>query len=183
MSKISDYRERKLERLRLGQAACEIADNLPSEQNEEIKTRIALVPLTEGEYSSSLYEVEKLSLSNSPAAAALGDEIQRKWLIFYSCRVVGNLTEKFFDDFSDVDDLDAADVNYLYDLYLEMVAQSSPSLMGLSEDDFTSLKALLPRMAWSELSGQQWYAAQRFLNSIQPQLLQVSLSGSQQTES
>jgi hypothetical protein len=177
VSKISDYRERKLERLRLGQAACEITE-LPSD--DEI--RVAIVPLTEGEYSNSLYEAEKLGASDSPAGAMLRDEIQRKWVIFYSTRVVGDLEEKFFDDFTDVDELEAADINHLYDIYLELVAQSSPSLMGLGEDDFNALKVLLPRIAWSELSGPQWYAAQRFLNSIQPDLLRVSLSGSQSTE-
>ena len=178
MSKISDYKERRLERLRLGQAACEVTELV-----SDPEIRIALVPLTEGEYTNSLWEGEKLGVSNSPTGAALVDEIQRKWVLFYACRVVGNLDEKFFDDFSDVDELEAADINHLYDIYLELVAQSSPSLMGLGEDDFTDLKALLPRMAWNELSGPQWYAAQRFLNSIRPALLQASLSGSRSTES
>lgn len=178
MSRIDEYKERKLERLRLGQAACEITA-IPSDPD----IRVALVPLTEGEYSNSLYESEKLGTSATPAGAALADEIQRKYVIFYATRVMGELQVRFFDEFADVDELDAADINHLYDVYLELVAQSSPSLMGLGEDDFTSLKALLPRIAWNELSGPQWYAAQRFLNSIQPNLLQASLSGSPSTES
>lgn len=178
MTRIDEYRARKLERLRLGQATCEITELV---SDDEI--RVAIVPLTEGEYSNSLYEAEKLGASSTPAGAQLVDEIQRKWVIFYATRVVGNLEVKFFDDFADVDELDAADVNHLYDIYLELVAQSSPSLMGLGEDDFNALKALLPRIAWNELSGPQWYAAQRFLNSIQPDLLRASLSGSPSTES
>lgn len=178
MSRIDEYRERKLERLRLGQASCEITE-IPSDP----EIRVAVVPLTEGEYSNSLYESEKLGTSATPAGSALADEIQRKWVIFYATRVVGNLTVLFFDDFADVDELDASDINHLYDIYLELVSTSSPSLMGLGEDDFNSLKALLPRIAWNELSGPQWYAAQRFLNSIQPDLLRASLSGSQSTES
>lgn len=178
MSTINEYRERKLERLRLGQASCEVTELV-----SDPEIRVALVPLTEGEYSTSLNEAEKLGLSNTPAAAVLIDEIQRKWVIFFATRVVGKLEQKFFEDFSDVDELEASDVNHLYDIYLELVANSSPSLMGLGEDDFNSLKALLPRIAWNELSGPQWYAAQRFLNSIQPALLQASLSGSLSTES
>jgi hypothetical protein len=178
VSRIDDYRARKLERLRLGQYACEVTELV-----SDPETRVALVPLTEGDYTNSLHEAEKLGVSSSPTGAQLVDEIQRKWVIFYATRVVGHLETKFFDDFADVDELDAADVNHLYDIYLELVAQSSPSLAGLSEDDFTSLKALLPRIAWNELSGPQWYAAQRFLNSIQGNLLQASLSGSRPTES
>jgi hypothetical protein len=178
MSNIDEYRERKLERLRLGQSACELTELV-----SDPEIRVAVVPLTEGEYSNSLYEAEKLGVSNTPAGAALVDEIQRKWVIFHAVRVVGNLNVKFFNAFADVDDLEASDINHLYDIYLELVADSSPSLMGLGEDDFNSLKVLLPRMAWSELSGPQWYAAQRFLNSIQLDLLQASSSGSPSTES
>jgi hypothetical protein len=173
MTTFSEFKERKLERLRLGQATCEFYTLTSDEE-----TRIALVPLTEAEYSNSLHEADKVLAGDNPAGAAYRDEIQRQWVIYFACRDMGDLTVKFFDDVSDVGELDAHDVNAIYDVYLEMVANSSPALVGLSEDDFNGLKTTLPRIAWSELSGPQWYAAQRFLNSIRPLLLMDSFSGS-----
>lgn len=173
MTTFAEYRERKLERLRLGQATCEMTELL-----SDPETRIALVPLIEAEYSNSLHEADKVDAGDNPAGLALRDEIQRKWVIYYAARTVGNLQQLFFDDASEVGELDAADINYLYDLYLEMVAQVSPSMMGLSEEDFIELKKVLPLIVWSELSGSQWYAAQRFLNSIQPLLRTANSSGS-----
>lgn len=175
LSDFTTYRERKLERLRLGQATCEIVD-LPDDD------RLALVPLTEGEYSNSLHEADKIMAGDNPAGAALRDETQRQWIIFHSARVVGDLESKWFQNIADVVEMDSAEINHIYDVYLEMVAESSPALVGLSEADFNSLKTLLPRIEWSELSGPQWYAAQRFLNSIQSLLLTVSFSGLSSTK-
>lgn len=171
MAGFAEYKGRKLERLRLGQSTCEI-HTLSDEE-----TRIALVPLTEGEYSNSLHEADKLMVSDGPSGFAYRDEIQRQWILFYACREVSDLENKFFEKMDQVGELDKMDVNALYDLYLEMVATTSPSLMGLSEEDFADLKDLLPRIEWSALSGPAWYAADRFLRLIQPQLLMDRSSG------
>lgn len=176
MSTFADFKERKLERLRMGQATCEVVELL-----EDPETRIALVPLTEAEYSSSLEQADKILADDNPAGMALRDEIQRQMVIFHAARVIGHLDQKFFAGPVEVGEIHAHDVNYLYDIYLEMVANSSPSMMGMSEEDFLALKLVLPKIEWSELSGQQWYAAQRFLNSIRPHLLMVKSSGSSST--
>lgn len=170
------WKERKLERLRLGQATCEIVTLL-----DDAEQRVALVPLTEAEYSNSLHEADKVMAGENPAGAAFRDEVQRQWLIFYATRIVGELDQKFFPSVVEVVELGAHEINHLYDVYLEMVADTSPALVGLSESDFNALKTVLPRIAWSELSGPQWYAADRFLNSIREHLLTANYSGSQST--
>lgn len=173
-SDFQEYRERRLERLRLGQATYESVRMLDDAEEE-----MALVPATEAEYSNSLAEADKMIVGDNPAGAALRDEIQRKVLLFHVTRTKGNLTAKYFSNFADVDELESHQVNYMYDTYLEMVAESSPSMMGMTEEDFNGLKKALPRIEWSALSGPQWYAAQRFLNSIRGLLLTVNYSGSQ----
>jgi hypothetical protein len=143
--------------------------------------RVALVPLTEAEYSNSLHEADKAPAGDNPAGLAYRDEVQRKFVIFHAARAVGELQVKFFDSPEQVGELDAHEINHIYDIYLEMVAETSPSMMGLAEEDFDELKKALQRIEWSELSGSQWYAAQRFLNSIRQHLLTVNLSGSPST--
>lgn len=176
MARFSDYIERKMERLRLGQSACEFT-SLPSDP----ETRIALVPLTEGEYTSSLTEADKALAGDSPTGLALRDEIQRQMVIYYAARDVQNLQVKYFEQPEEVLGLEAHDVNHLYDVYLELVHLNSPSMMGMSEEDFLALKNAWRTIEWSELSGQQWYAAQRFINSIQRLLLTGRSSGSHST--
>lgn len=175
MSRFAEYQEIKIERLRQGQAVCERAEL----QDGQIS--LALVPLTEAEYENSLDAADMVPAGDNPAGLARRDESQRKLVIFHAARVDGNLDEKFFDDISEVGKLDAHEINYLYDIYLEMTALSSPSMMGMSEEDFLGLKLVLPEIEWSELSGPQWFAAQRFLNSVRPLLLTVKSSGSPST--
>jgi hypothetical protein len=181
MGTFAEYLERKrsrlaegvdLEKYRLGQNACEIVDLL-----SDPETRFALVPLTEGEYRRSLELAEKLVLQDNAASAMLRDQVQKETIIYFAARELRDLTEHFFSDQADVTELDAHDINHIYDIYLEMVHQISPSLAGLSEEDFDALKKVLPRIEWSDLSGPEWYAAQRFLNSIRGRLLTVNSPG------
>lgn len=172
MAKFAEYAERKLERLRLGQAACEIIHLI-----SDPESRVALVPLIEAEYSNSLAEADKAIASEGQTGQTLRDEIQRTMVIFHASRDPNDLTEKFFSDPLEVGQLDAHEINYMYDVYLEMVALNSPSMAGLREEDFLGLRQALSKIEWSELSGQQWYAAMRFINSIQPLLLTGNYSG------
>lgn len=164
-----------LEKMRLGQASCEITELL-----SDPEIRVALVPLTEGEYRRTLdiaarlmYEVE------NPASAMVRDQVQKEQILYYATREISDLSKMFFGKPADVELLDAHDINHLYDVYLEMVYENSPSMMGMTEEDFDALKKALGRIEWSELSGPQWYAAQRFLNSIRPLLLTAKLPGLQ----
>jgi hypothetical protein len=97
MAGFNDYRERRLERLRLGQGVCELAE-LPSDP----EIRVALVPLTEAEYSNTLLEADKVIVTESPAGLAYRDETQRRYCLYFATREVENTTKRFFADPSEV---------------------------------------------------------------------------------
>jgi hypothetical protein len=176
--KFADYKENRLAKMRLGQAACEMT-TLPSDD----ETRIALVPLTDSEYIRSLEIADAAMVGDNPAGFAVRDELQKQSVIFFSAREVGDLDSKFFDDVGEAGELGSHDIDHLYDVYLEMISNQSPSLFGLSDEDFEALKKVWNLIEWNELTGQQWYAAQRFVNSIRPLLLAGNYSGSQSTNS
>lgn len=165
-----------VEKLRLGQAACEIV-TLPSDS----EVRFALVPLTEGEYRRSLEVAEKLDVGDGMSGALVREQVQKEMILFFAAREIRDLNKHFFNNEGDISELEHIDVAHAYDIYLEMTAAISPSMMGLSEEDFLPIKMQLPKISWSDLSGPQWYAAQRFLNLIQPLLLTAEYSGSPAT--
>jgi len=171
--KFTDYKENRLAKMRLGQAACEITSLLTDEE-----TMVALVPLTDSEYIRALEIADKALVGDNPAGVAVRDELQKQAVVFFAAREVGDLESKFFDDVGQAGELGTHDIDHLYDVYLEMIANQSPSLFGLSDDDFEALKKAWSLIEWSELSGPQWYAAQRFINSIQGLLQVASYSGS-----
>lgn len=175
--KFSDHKENRLAKMRLGQAACELVNGIPSDP----ETQLALVPLTDSEYIRALEIADRVMVGDNPAGYAVRDEFQKQSVVYFAAREMENLESHFFDDISEAGELGAGDIDFLYDLYLEMIANQSPSLLGLTDDDFEALKKVWTQIEWSELSGQQWYAAQRFVNSIQPLLLRASFSGSPST--
>lgn len=177
--KFQDHKENRLAKMRLGQAACEMVNGLPSDPD----TQLALVPLTDSEYIRALEIADRAIVGDNPAGFAVRDELQKQSVIYFSAREVENLESHFFDDISEAGELGSGDIDFLYDVYLEMIANQSPSLFGLSDEDFEALKKAWSRIEWSELTGQQWYAAQRFINSIQPLLVQGNFSGSPSTSS
>jgi len=168
----------RLEKMRLGQAACEITE-LPSDP----EIRIALVPLTDSEYLLALEFADRIEAGDNVAGYRVREEAQKQAVLLYSARELSDLTVKFFENIDEVGELMEHDVDHLYDVYLEMVANQSPSLFGLTDENFEQLKKVWQRIEWSELTGQQWYAAQRFLNSIQPLLHRANSFGSSSTKS
>jgi hypothetical protein len=136
MPKTADeIKNRRLEKMRLGQHACEVA-TLPSDPEE----RVALVPLTQGEYINSLQVAASIPLDDNIAGRASRDEIQRSEILAVACREVEDLTQRYYANSEAVRALEAHDLNHMFDVYLEMVAEQSPELEGLSEDDFADLK-------------------------------------------
>jgi hypothetical protein len=170
--KFAEHKENQLAKMRLGQAACEIT-TLPSAPD----TRVALVPLTDSEYIRALELADRALVGDNPAGFAVRDELQKQAVIYFSAREYGDLESPFFDDMGEAGELATHDVDFLYDIYLEMISNQSPSLFGLGDDDFEALKKVWEKIEWSALTGQQWYAAQRFINSIQNDLLAASYSG------
>lgn len=172
MSSFADYAQRKIERFRMGQAAYETVSML-----SDPEVRVSLVPLTEAEYSNSLNEADKVMAGENAAGIAYREEVQRKHILFHACRVADKPEVKFFSSPQEVGELDYTDISFLFDNYLEMTAKVSPSMMGIPEAEFDDLKKALQEIQWSELSGSQWYAAQRFVNSIQTLLHMDRSSG------
>ena len=170
--KFAEHKENRLAKMRLGQSACEVTA-LPSAPD----TRVALVPLTDSEYIRALELADRALVGDNPAGFAVRDELQKQAVIYFSAREYGDLTSMFFDDVGEAGELDTHDIDFLYDVYLEMISNQSPSLFGLTDDDFEALKKVWTMIEWNALTGQQWYAAQRFINSIQNELQVASYSG------
>jgi len=161
------FRERKLDRMRAGQAACDI---VPLVSDPEI--RVALVPLTEAEYLRSMEMAAALDVLSNRVALEFQERRQTNEILWAALRNPEDLSEHAWEDTSAMTvDLDTADINHLFDHYLEMVDQSSPSIDGIPEGEWDLLKKALQEIPWNELSGKQWYAAKRFLGSVFPTLL------------
>jgi hypothetical protein len=158
--------------MRLGQSSATIESFVTDPEQ-----RVALVPLTQGQYIVSLQIAGAMPLDDNIATRVARDEMQRSEVLAVSCREVEDLAKPYFENGEAVRELDAHDINHLWDCYMEMVAEVSPHADGLTEEDFSDLKKALQSIEWSELSGPQWYAAQRFLNSIRPLLLTGNVPG------
>jgi len=172
MRTAAEIKNQRIERMRLGQASATIEHLLIDPEQ-----RVALVPLTQGEYITSLHVAGSLMLDDNIATRVARDEMQRSEVLAVACREIEDISKRYFENGDAVRELDARDINHLWDCYREMVAEVSPHADGLSEEDFSDLKKALQNIEWSELSGPQWYAAQRFLNSIRPLLLTGNVPG------
>jgi hypothetical protein len=159
--------------MRLGQQVCEI---VPLLSDPEI--RIALVPLKEKEYQKTLSLAASLDFPETAPGQDARDEFQKSEVLAYAIREPDDLDTRVYASGDDLaESLDAHEINHIFDVYLEMVNNTSPAIDGLSDADFDTLKKVLTAMSWNELSGQQWYAAKRFLLSIFPNALQANSPG------
>lgn len=176
MRAYEQFMENRLAKMRLGQAAGEVVTLSGPEDEDE--TRFVLVPLTDGENLKAFSLADELPVTDSPAGISARDEVMKRSVIFFAARELQDWTEPFFQNIEEVANLYDHEINHAYDIYLEMVAVSSPAYAMLSEEEVDNLKKVWERISLSDLSGPQQYAATRFLNSIRPLLLQASLSGS-----
>ncbi|HKU52529.1 MAG TPA: hypothetical protein VJQ25_08680, partial [Nitrospira sp.] len=115
-------KESRLARMREGKNAGEIVELVT---NPEI--RLVLVPLTDGEWLKALGYADEVPAGENVAGITLRDEVQKKAIIFYACREMHDWEEPFFESMAEVEQMDYADIGHIYDRYLEMVAQFSPS--------------------------------------------------------
>jgi len=167
-------KERRLARMRLGQAVFEI---FPLLSDPEI--RVAIVPLNEAEHENCLSFAASMDLPDNIAGATLRDRAQTTEILSWAIRDPLDITKRIYTSGTEVSqDLGPDDVGFLIDHYYEMADQNAPSLERLSDDDVNDLKKALNEMDWNALSGRQWYAASRFLLSLMPQPLGDSLLGS-----
>jgi hypothetical protein len=172
-------RERRLERMRLGQAACDFVV-LPSDP----EIRVAIVPLTEADYRNVLEKVSKLNTSDDLAGIQIKERVQAEEILVRAIREEHDLQTRVYDNIEELlEDFEVHDIDHAIDVYNEMVEKSSPSLEGIPEEELENLKKVLQAMDWSDLSGSAWYAAKNFLSRISPQLLQARSVGSTSTSS
>lgn len=172
-------RERRLDRMRLGQAVCDYV-TLPSDS----ESRLCIVPLTEAQYRQVLAKVAELKLTDDLAGMAVRDRVQADEILVRAIREEADLTQRVYNDVDEmIDGLDQVDIDELFDRYEEMTEKASPSLDGIDPKELVELKKLLQAMDWNALSGRAWYAAKRFLSEIIPTPLLVNSPGSTSTKS
>lgn len=166
-------RNRKLDRMRLGQSVGDV-HNLLSDP----EIQVALVPLTEAEYLQCLESTGRKDLPDDMTGAAIRDRLNAAELLCRSMREPKDLEEHMFSDIEELTEaLEVADINFLQDMYFEMVETASPAIDGIPSEELDELKKALEEINWNELSGRQWYALKRFLFSIMPELLQGNSLG------
>lgn len=172
-------KERRLERMRAGQAACDFV-TLPSDP----EIRVSIVPLTEMDYRNVLEKISGMNVADDMAGAMLKDRVQAQEILVRSIREEHDLTKRVYDDVDELlEDFEVEDIDHAIDMYNEMMDRSSPSLQGISPEELEELKKVLAEMDWNALSGSSWYAAKRFLFSLSRQQLLGNFSGSTSTKS
>lgn len=158
---LEKIRERRLERMRQGQNACEIVP-LPSDS----EIRVALVPLTEAEYDACMRLTSRLDVPENVAGASIMDRHEKREVIIRASRETENLTQHVWKTVDEMmTSIEPEDVNVLYDRYVEMSTDISPHIAQLSEEEIDFLKDYFANCQWSDLSGKQLYALNRFISA------------------
>jgi hypothetical protein len=178
MGVAEQIRERKLSRMRQGQAAYEIVQLF-----SDPEVRFAMVPLREVEYHQALDAAARVVSEDNIAGIVRRERTQNCALLSLALREPNEPEQKAFVDMDDmVSTLDVMDIDFLLERFTEMSEQSNPAIDGISDREFEQLKKVLQTIPWNELSGRSWYAAKRFLGAlIQDGLLQANLLGSTYT--
>jgi hypothetical protein len=172
-------RERRLDRMRLGQAVCDYVE-LPSDS----EIRLCIVPLTEADYLQVLEKVGTLVVTDDMAGMNIRERVQAQEIIVRAIREEDDLTKRVYNNLEEMlKDLEVVDVDAIFDSYAEMTHRSSPGLDGIADQEFEELKKALQTMDWSALSGSAWYAAKRFLSRITPSPLLDNYRGFSSTNS
>jgi hypothetical protein len=158
----------------MGQAVCE---RHPLVSDSEF--RVSMVPLTEREWTTAIEEAVLPGHPDSATAMQLRDRKMTQWVLCYSIREPGDLTQRVYDDPDELlDELTSDDVTFLIDAYYEMIERASPSMASLTEEEIDELKKVWEIIDWNGLSGKSWYALRRFLSTISPAQLTGNSSGS-----
>jgi len=177
MGKADRLKERRLDRMRLGQAACDVIQLL-SDPDE----RVFIVPLTEAEYIQALEVVASIEGPDDLAHLALRDRRQSQEILVRAIREDDDLTQRAFatvDEMMSV--LEVPDIDEVIDGYNEMVHKASPVMDGIPQEEIDHLKKALSQMDWNDLSGRSWYALKRFLGTLPIERLTDNSLGSSST--
>lgn len=164
---VQRLKDKRADRLRKGQMTCEIHP-IPSNPEE----RLALVPLLEGEYDECIRASAALDVPENVAGAGVMDRHERREVICHAARNPSDLSKRVFKDVNSMmAALEPEDVNFFYDVYIEMSQTISPQIDTLSEEEIDFLSRLFETMQWKDLSGRQAYALSRFLSTLRPEQL------------
>lgn len=170
---LEKIRERRIERMRLGQNALEIV-LLPSDS----EVRIGLVPLTEAEYDTCMRLTSELNVAENVAGAGVMDRHEKREVVFRAAREPSDPHKHIFDSVDQMmENIEPEDLNVLYDRYVEMSTQYSPHVAQLSDEEVDFLKEFFANCQWKDLSGRQLYALNRFILAHSPGQLSDNLPG------
>jgi hypothetical protein len=169
---VEELKKKRVDKMRNGKAACDIR-NLLSEPD----IRVALIPLTEGEYDAALQAVAEMQAPENVAGASWRDRREQCEVLVRAIRNPVDLTERPFETVQQLmDSTETYDINHLYDAYLELQSTFNVSIEALPEDELGEVKKVFENLDWNALSGKQWYALTRFLSTLSAtQLLGNSL--------
>lgn len=166
-------RNRRADRMRLGQAVGDVHSLL-----SDPEIQVAIVPLTEAEYLQCLESTSGRNIPETITGAAMRDRYNTAELLLRAIREPTDLDDHMFTSTTEMTEtLDVNDINFLQDMYFEMVETADPSVDGVSPEELDELKKALQEIQWNELSGKQWYALKRFLFSVMPELLEGNSLG------
>jgi hypothetical protein len=179
VGKASRLKERRLDRMRLGQATCDVV-GLVSDPEDSVK----IVPLVEAEYLEALEAVAAILGPDDMAHMALRDRRQSQEILIRAIREDDDLTSRAFSSVDEMMEiLEVADVDEVIDRYNEMVHTSSPAIDRIPSEELDAVKKALQETDWSVLSGRSWYALKRFLGTLPAAQLLGNLHGSISTSS
>lgn len=167
-------RELKFTHMRLGQ---EVGYKFYLLSQPEVE--VTMVPLTEAENYQCIETITMMEAPESIAGAMLRDRRNANEIMFRAIRNPEKLEETAFASMDEMMELlTHADITHLFDAYLEMSEEVSPSIGSFTEEEIEEVKKVLAAVELKDLSGRQWYALRRFLSILGPGQLPASLPGS-----
>jgi hypothetical protein len=163
----------------MGQEAAEPVD-IPSMPG----IRVNLVPLTEAESQAGLIRAASLDVLDNSAGIQARNRAAVESDVWNAIRDMGDATKKVWATPEEmVDELEAADVDYIFDQLTLLMEYASPSMDGLSEKDLAELKNNFALIDWNGLTGRRWSALKLCLSNLLPELLAAKFSSSTFTPS
>jgi len=142
------------------------------------EVEVTMVPLTEAENYQCIETITAMEAPENVVGAMLRDRRNANEIMFRAIRNSEDLDEPAFENMEEMMELlTHADITHLFDCYLEMSEEVSPSLGNFTDEEIDELKKVLSEVEWSGLSGRQWYALRRFLLTLGLELLPANSLG------
>lgn len=178
MALIDEIREKKrLSRMRLGQEAPDIVPLLNVSE-----VRVAIVPLTEGEYDRALNAAAAIDAPENAYGVEARDRVLQQWTLLYALRDPTDPSKRIFESPEELTtELEVSEINHLMEMYARTIENSSPAMDGLNDEDLDTLKKAFQEIDLSALSGRAWWHLKHFLLNLTVEQLKVNSYGSSLT--